>query len=92
VLDGARYLVAHNAAFDRGVLRACCEASQLPAPRLPFRCTVQIARATWRLFPTRLPDVCRYLGIPLEHHQALSDAEACARIVLAAEAAAPRVR
>jgi DNA polymerase-3 subunit epsilon len=31
-----------------------------------------------------LPNVCSYLGIPLDHHNAASDAEACARIVLAA--------
>jgi DNA polymerase-3 subunit epsilon len=31
-----------------------------------------------------LPDVCRYLGIQLNHHNALSDAEACAQIVISA--------
>ena len=36
------------------------------------------------VYPTKLPDVCRRLGIALRHHDALSDAEACARIVLAA--------
>jgi len=30
--------------------------------------------------------VCHYLGIDLRHHQADSDAEACARIVMAAQA------
>ncbi|MFA5187667.1 MAG: exonuclease, partial [Patescibacteria group bacterium] len=34
--------------------------------------------------PTKLPDVCRRLKIPLNHHDAASDAEACARIVMAA--------
>ena len=34
--------------------------------------------------PTKLSDVCRKLGIALNHHEALSDAMACARIVLAA--------
>jgi DNA polymerase III subunit epsilon len=29
--------------------------------------------------------VCEHLQIPLNHHNALSDAEACARIVLEAE-------
>ena len=37
--------------------------------------------------PTKLPDVCNYLGIDLRHHQADSDAEACAQIVIAAQAA-----
>lgn len=29
---GARCLVAHNAAFDRNVLRSCCAATDLPMP------------------------------------------------------------
>ena len=36
--------------------------------------------------PEASPDVCRRLRIPLRHHDAGSDVEACARIVLAAEA------
>jgi DNA polymerase-3 subunit epsilon len=87
LLDGAEFLAAHNAPFDRRVLETCCRVAGLEAPRLDYRCTVRIARAAWRLFPTRLPDVCRYLGIPLRHHDALSDAEACAKIVIAAEEA-----
>lgn len=83
-IDGAEFFAAHNAGFDRRVLQACCEAAGLRPPRLDFLCTVVLARKTWNLFPTRLPDVCRHLDIPLEHHQALSDAEACARIVIAA--------
>lgn len=79
------FLAAHNAPFDRGVLAACCATYDLPAPEQPFVCTVRLARAQWDIRPTRLPDVCRYLGIELRHHQADSDAEACARIVIAAQ-------
>src|SRR5262245_32750120 len=86
-LDGADHLVAHNASFDRGVLRACCETAGLEMPPLPFVCSMQLARRTWGVRPTRLPDVCRFLGIPLQHHDALSDAEAAARIVIAARSA-----
>jgi len=43
-----------------------------------------MARDTFSIYPTRLDCVCRALGIPLVHHQAESDAEACAQIVLAA--------
>jgi DNA polymerase-3 subunit epsilon len=84
LLDGAEYLVAHNASFDRGVLRACCETAGLAMPPLPFVCSMQLARQTWGVRPTRLQDVCRFLNIPLQHHDALSDAEAAARIVIAA--------
>ena len=82
---GTDFLAAHNASFDRSVLRACCATAAVPMPAPPFVCTVQLARTTWNLYPTKLPDVARHLGLTLRHHDALSDAEACARIVLAAQ-------
>jgi len=84
MLEGAGFLAAHNARFDAGVLKACCRASGLELPVLPFECTVKIARKAWNIRPTRLDVVCRALDIPLRHHDAGSDAEACARILLAA--------
>jgi len=83
-LEDAEFLVAHNASFDRSVLKACCLAAGLNLPKLSFRCTVRLARQIWRIHPTKLPNVCAYLGIPLKHHDAMSDAEACAKIVIAA--------
>ncbi|VTT99171.1 exonuclease : DNA polymerase III epsilon subunit-like 3'-5' exonuclease OS=Cyanobium gracile (strain ATCC 27147 / PCC 6307) GN=Cyagr_1089 PE=4 SV=1: RNase_T [Gemmataceae bacterium] len=83
-LDGVEFLAAHNAPFDRRVLHACCEAGNVPPPPHPFVCTVQIARRHWGLKPNDLASVCRRLGIGLVHHDPLSDAEACARILLAA--------
>ena len=83
-IDQADFLVAHYAVFDRGVLNCCCEKYGLTPPSKPFECTVQIARQQWDIFPTKLPIVCRYLGIPLQHHDALSDAHACADITLRA--------
>lgn len=87
LLDGAAFLAAHNAPFDRKVLTACCAAAALDVPVQQFECTVQLARRTWALPSNALPAVCRRLGIGLMHHNALSDAEACARIVIAAAAA-----
>lgn len=84
VLEGARFIAAHNASFDANVMRACCLAAGLAAPVPPYLCTVKLARKTWGIRPTRLPNVCSHLGLPLKHHDALSDAEACANIVLAA--------
>ncbi len=83
-LAGVQFLAAHNADFDRNVLSACCQAAEVGPPSLPFLCTVHLARRIWSVYPTKLPNVCQYLGIDLNHHEALSDAEACARIVLAA--------
>ena len=84
LLAGATFFAAHNASFDRSVLRACCASHGLRAPSLPFRCTVQISRRAWNIRPTKLSDVCKKLEIPLNHHEALSDAMACAKIVLVA--------
>lgn len=78
------FFAAHNASFDRGVLAACCVAAGFAPPPQDFVCTVRLARSTWGLRPANLPAVCRHLGLSLKHHDALSDAEACARIVLAA--------
>lgn len=92
LLKGAGFLAAHNAAFDRSVLHTCCaEAGLRPRP-LEFACTVRLAREVWGIYPTRLPDVCSRLRIPLRHHDAASDAEACARIVIAATGEASRAR
>jgi DNA polymerase-3 subunit epsilon len=86
-LGAVEFLAAHNASFDRGVLAACCEHYGARRPKHRFVCTVEIARRQWGIYPTKLPDVCRHLKIALRHHEADSDAEACARIVLAAEQA-----
>ncbi len=88
MLDGVDFLAAHNAQFDRGVLVASCQGAGLSAPSLPFVCTVSLARAAWSLRPARLPDVARHLGVPLRHHDPLSDAEVCAQAVMAAPALA----
>ena len=83
-IDGAQFLVAHNAPFDRGVLHRCCEEANVVPPTHEFRCTMQMALTKLNLPSGKLSEVCHRLGIPLDHHNALSDAEACARIALKA--------
>jgi DNA polymerase-3 subunit epsilon len=90
MLEGIDFLAAHNASFDRSVLNKCCEKAELEPPSIPFRCTVQLARQTWNIYPTKLNHVCDHLGITLKHHQAASDAEACALIVMAAHKISPK--
>jgi DNA polymerase-3 subunit epsilon len=85
LLKQVDFLAAHNASFDKRVLINTCASYGLVAPKNPFVCTMDLARNRWNIYPTRLPDVCRWLSISLNHHNALSDAEACANIVLAAE-------
>lgn len=84
--DGVDFIAAHNAGFDKSVLRGCADIYCTEPPHAPYVCTVRLARKIWNLRPTRLPDVCSFLGIELDHHNAMSDAEACASILLAAEA------
>ena len=84
LIDGLP-LVAHNAVFDEGCLRACFECWGLTWPDYRFLCT---CRASRRVFGHRLPNhrlhtVAAACGYMLEnHHHALADAEACARIAL----------
>jgi DNA polymerase III subunit epsilon len=84
ILAGADFFAAHNARFDQNVLQECCNFYHLPYPKQEFICSVQLARKTWCIYPTKLPNVCSYLNIELNHHQALSDARACAQILIAA--------
>lgn len=78
-------LVAHNAPFDEGCLRAVLESYGIPWPGYTFHCT---CRASRRRFGRALPDhklhtVSAACGFDLtNHHHALADAEACARIAL----------
>jgi DNA polymerase-3 subunit epsilon len=90
ILADVDFLAAHNASFDRSVLNRCCETAGLTPPALAFQCTVRLARQTWDIFPTKLNNVCDYLGITLKHHHAASDAEACALIVIAAHQISPK--
>ena len=84
LLEGVEFVAAHNASFDRSVLYQCCHCAGVAWPDVRFQCTVKLARQAWGLRPATLPDVCRHLGIPLRHHQADSDARACAEVVIKA--------
>lgn len=84
-IAGVDFLVAHNARFDRNVLLSCCDRHQINISEFNWLCTVKVARRTWGISPTKLSDVCTRLKIDLNHHEALSDAEACANILIQAE-------
>ncbi len=84
-IAGVGFIAAHNASFDKSVMNALCAHWGLSSPNVPWECTVKLARKTWNLHPAKLPNVCDHLGISLKHHDATSDATACAKIVLAAQ-------
>src|SRR3990167_10647926 len=84
LLTSAPFLAAHNAAFDSTVLYACCREAELASPRTPFVCTLALSRDQLHIQPLGLATVCRTLGIPLQHHNPLSDAEAAAKVIMEA--------
>jgi len=80
-LEAVPLLLAHNAPFDIGVLRAALTHYGQPWPTLSFLCTVKIARAAWPdLENHKLSTVAAHLGLELRHHAADSDAAASAGI------------
>ncbi|MFJ6001739.1 exonuclease domain-containing protein [Arthrobacter sp. NPDC092385] len=84
VFAGTDRFVAHNAPFDRSVLRGACAETGLAVPENSFSCSVDLARRLLGLEQNRLPDVARALGLgAFKHHDAGSDAEICAAAVVA---------
>ena len=80
-------LVAHNASFDMGVLAASARAINRQLPKLSYGCSLKIARKTYNLESYRLNAVAYAVGHEeFEHHNALADSDACARIVIHAAA------
>src|SRR5947209_16999726 len=77
-----RILVAHNAPFDRRVLRQAFERVGLEWPSPPILCTAALARSLLPLQrERRLGALADALGIEVSvAHRALADAETCARV------------
>mgnify|MGYP003493540058 FL=1 len=80
-----RIVVAHNESFDRNVLAKSMALYGLDYESLNigyrWECTVKIYKAKG-LKPTKLSDCGREMQIELNHHEALSDARACAKLYL----------
>ena len=75
-------VVAHNASFDLTALRAVLDSYHLDYPDIDYICTVNLAKKTVKDVPNhKLNTLAQHFNIPLNHHDALSDAEACARLV-----------
>lgn len=80
-----RVVVAHNESFDRNVLMKTMLFHGLNYDDLniaaKWECTVKIYKAKG-IKPTKLSDCCREMKIQLNHHEALSDARACAKLYM----------
>lgn len=83
---GGLPLVAHNQQFDKGCLRATAKAYGLEWPDYKFYCTLNAARRTIpraMCSSYSLPCLADFLGIPFNnHHNAIADAEAAAKIAM----------
>lgn len=81
---GGRITVAHSY-FDKGALAAACRIHDRPAVDTIWLDSVGVAKRAWpALSSHKLNVVARHLGIPLKHHDALSDARAAGMIVVKA--------
>ena len=78
-------IVAHNEVFDRSVMKNTMAFYGIDYGDLgigePWECTLKIYRAKGYK-PASLDACCRRHGIELNHHEALSDARACAKLYL----------
>lgn len=68
-----QHVVAHNMAFDKSCLLQTLEHYRIGVPPFQTYCT-------YKLFGQKLSLLCHRYGIELDHHDALSDAQACARL------------
>lgn len=77
-------LVAHNAVFDSAVLRKTCQVLSLPIPNLQYGCSLLLSKkALPNLQSHKLPSVLAVFSEErFQHHDALADSRACAKIVL----------
>lgn len=86
-------LIAHNAVFDMGVLKKCLNGySIFWKQSARYLCTVQMGQRVLPGMSHKLNVLCDYYGISLDHHNAVSDSQACAEILLRYIAAGADVR
>lgn len=80
------YIIAHNAQFDMSVLKNCLLAYEIESPNFNYICSIPISTRACRGegVPNSLKARTERFGIVMDnHHNALSDAIACAELVLA---------
>ncbi len=78
-------VLAHNASFDAGVMRASLEHYGLFTPKLKYLCSIQIAKRSWKgLGSYSLKNLAQAHQLEFKHHRAGEDAEVCAKLSLMA--------
>jgi DNA polymerase-3 subunit epsilon len=83
-LTRADIVIAHNAAFDIGHLRATLNHFGLACPEFDYLCTCHLACRVWPDLPNhKLSTLAAHIGHEFQHHHAQSDAETAGRVLLA---------
>ena len=78
-----RLIVAHNAPFDVGALRATLDLFGLEYPTFRYLCTVILSQKAYPELPShKLNHLCQALEIHFNHHHAMDDAYACASVLI----------
>ncbi len=76
-------MIAHNAGFDAGVLRACLDYYGFFKPKINYLCSISLAKKSWKDLKTYgLRSLADHHNINFNHHRAGDDAEVCAKISL----------
>ncbi|MCC5468351.1 3'-5' exonuclease [Pelosinus sp. Bkl1] len=76
-------IAAHYAFFDISVLLATLQHYKITPPSFTILDSCIAARRAWpHLLNHKLPTIAEYLKVELQHHDALSDAQICAQILL----------
>lgn len=84
IMEG-KMVVAHNESFDRSVLAKTMQLYYLNYSELNL---AEKWECTWKIYknkgfsPANLHACCSRMSISLNHHEALSDARACAKLYL----------
>ena len=82
---GIDYFAAHNAPFDKRVLDNCLNKFKFKKNLIKFICTLQISRIYWKkgidVNNHQLSTIAKKIKFNLNHHEAESDAIACAKII-----------
>ncbi len=77
-------MIAHNAAFDFSVWRACLDSYRQTYPDLSYLCSVKMAQKVWpHLMSHKLNVLAAHLGLSFMHHNAAEDAAICAEASIA---------
>lgn len=82
-ISNSKYVFAHNAQFDMSVLHECLDYYKIPFPEFTYIDTINFSSCVRCGCGNSLNDCAEYFNIQIpHHHNALCDAEVCAKIVI----------